>query len=126
MPNEVDSMEVILLDELASTVETIWLTDVQIRECVASRQWAEGRYLSALLLDLLQEKRIPYEAIRQKLSELGHAHPGKANQIQRCSDMLTQLFSVTSKYLPIYARIVVGFSEKMDASSASSLQENRC
>lgn len=60
MPGEVASTEAVLLDELASVIDTMKLTDVQTLKPLYKRK---ARHLSAFLVDLLQIKRIPYEAI---------------------------------------------------------------
>lgn len=112
MDREVEAIEVILLDELTATVETIRVTDLQIRESVESGQWEGGRQLSIRLVELLEEKRGPYEAIQQKLTHLGHVHSEHAMQIRRCFDMSIYLLGVIAEYLPIYQRIGAGFVEK--------------
>jgi len=96
---------------------------LQIREIVASCRWDEGHQLSVLLVNLLQEKRIVFEAIRQSLTALGRGHSAPAIQVRRCADMSSYLLSVVSKYLPIYERIVNGFIDKKNAGSVSSLEE---
>jgi hypothetical protein len=105
-------MENTLLDELASTIETVHRTDLEIRQSVESCQWDTGHRLSAGLADWLAQKRLTGEAIRRQLIDLSDTYAGYAAQIGRCSDMTSHLLGAISKYLPIYQRIAAGLAEK--------------
>jgi hypothetical protein len=122
MPGELDSIEAILLDELTLIVETIRLNDLRIRESVEGCLWEQGCYLTARLVDWLQEKHIYYEALGEKLAQSGCVDATQVVQQQRCSDMSTYMLTALSRYVPLYQRILAGFIEKLEARAASSLE----
>ncbi len=116
MSQALQSMENILLEELTSTMETIWSSDARARESVESSQWMEAYELSAMLVDLLKSKRVTCESIRQRVIELHSTHTEQEEQIQRCVDMSTFLLNAISKYLAIYQRVLVALMDKLSGT----------
>jgi hypothetical protein len=104
MTHELESMENVLLDDLASLIETMAFVDVQIRESIDSRRRNEGQRLATTLVHLLEDKRIGCEAILQALIVLRDTHRNTAS-FRRCSDMSTHLLNLISIHLPVYQRI---------------------
>jgi len=120
MHADIARIENSLLDELASTMETISAIDVQIRDSVDSCEWDAARHLAIRLVDFLTERRISSEDLRRKLIGLAETHSKHAIQIQRCSDISTHVVNVVSKYLPVYQRIVSGLDERRTAAAPPS------
>jgi len=108
---DLDALESSLLDELASIVETLRLTDLQIRQSVETAQWANGLQLSTDLVEWLKDKLINSDAVSESLLGLGPKIIGYESQIKRCTDMSMYLLDMLSKHLPIYQRIAAGLLE---------------
>jgi hypothetical protein len=109
---DLDTLENSSLDELASIVETLRLTDLQIRQSIETAQWAEGLQLSTDLVEWLKAKLIDSDAVSQRLLGLRTQTLGYESQIKRCTDMSMYLLDTLSKHLPIYQRIAAGLREK--------------
>jgi hypothetical protein len=114
-----DAMESILLDELASTIDLLQRTDLQIRQHVEAGRWGEARRQSAALMDWLKQKCLDGEAVRQQLIELTDVEVGDQAQKVRCRDMTSHLLGVASRYLPIYQRMAGGPDERQRVGPAS-------
>jgi len=117
MTDDVDSIENQLLDALASTMETIRTTDLDIRESIDARQWNTARRLSARLVDFLIGTAVSCGELRRQSIGLNDGRTEHAIQFYRCSDMSTYVLGVVSKYLPIYRRIVAALEQKAAAST---------